>query len=40
MKLRRPTLVELEMGLVGIPVAVSLVISLADYGARIWRLLN
>jgi hypothetical protein len=40
MKLRRPTLFEMEAWLVGVVVAVATVTSLTDFGACIWSLLH
>ncbi|MDF2810559.1 MAG: hypothetical protein K0S56_1590 [Microvirga sp.] len=40
MKLRRPTLFEIEAWLVGAVVTAATVTSLTDYGAWIWSLLN
>jgi hypothetical protein len=39
-KLRRPTLFEIEAGLLGSTVAAAAIVTLVDYGTWIWRLLR
>jgi hypothetical protein len=39
-KLRRPTLFEIEAGLLGGAVAAATIVTLVDYGTWIWRLLR
>ena len=40
MKLRRPTLFEIEAGLLGAAVAAATIATVADHGAWVWRLLH
>lgn len=39
MKTRFRSLLELEAGILGIIVAAQIIATIADYGARVWRLL-